>query len=391
MTSPGPSASGALDGLRVLDLSRVLAGPYATMMLADLGAHVTRVEQPVVGDETRAWGPPWIGSAPRPDDTDGGRESSYFLGVNRNKTSVSLDLREASDLQRVRGLAAEVDVVVENFRPGTADRLGVGYADLAAVRPGLVYCSISGFGSGDGAHLPGYDLVVQAAGGLMSITGHPGSGPVKTGVALVDVITGLHAATGILAALRHRDATGEGQHVEVSLLTSLLSALTSQSSAYVHAGVVAGPMGNAHPSIAPYETVPTADRPLAVAAANDGLFARLCRAIGREDLLEDPRFASNPNRVRHRPDLMAELTRTFASRGADDWFAVLVAAGVPAAPVNDIRQAVSLAASLGLAPVTRPEQPRTDIGDGRGVPQVRSPFTMSRTPPRHRTDPPPLA
>ncbi|QWC86248.1 CoA transferase [Nocardioidaceae bacterium] len=390
MTEPGASVTGgggALDGVRVLDLSRVLAGPYAAMMLADLGADVTRVEQPGVGDETRAWGPPWVAAG-----IDGeGKASSYFLGVNRNKTSVSIDLRTPEGLARVRAMAADADVVLENFRPGTADRLGVGYAQLSAANQGLVYCSISGFGSGEGAHLPGYDLVVQAAGGLMSITGHPETGPVKTGVALVDVITGLHASTGILAALRHRDVTGEGQHVEVSLLVSLLSALTSQSSAYVHTGAVAGPMGNAHPSISPYETVPTADRPLAVAAANDGLFTRMARAIGRLDLLEDPRFVSNPSRVEHRPDLMAELSRTFATRGADDWFTVLVEAGVPAAPVNDISQAVALAESLGLSPVTRPEVPRADLGDGHGVAQVRSPFTMSRTPPRHRTDPPPLA
>ena len=390
MMEPGTEGPGALDGVRVLDLSRVLAGPYATMMLADLGAEVTRVEQPGVGDETRSWGPPWVEYA-GPDAAGGERAASYFLGVNRNKTSVSIDLRTPEGLAQVRELAATADVVLENFRPGTAARLGVGYDDLAAANPGLVYCSISGFGGGEGAHLPGYDLVVQAAGGLMSITGHPETGPVKTGVALVDVITGLHAATGILAALRHRDTTGEGQHVEVSLLVSLLSALTSQSSAYVHTGAVAGPMGNAHPSIAPYETVPTADRPLAVAAANDGLFTRLCRAIGREELLEDPRFASNPARVEHRPDLMAELTRTFTTRSADDWFGVLVEAGVPAAPVNDIAQAVALAESLGLMPVTRPEVARPDLGDGQGVPQVRSPFTMSRTPPRHRTDPPPLA
>ncbi len=371
---PDPSTTpGALDGLRVLDLSRVLAGPYATMLLADLGAEVVKVERPGGGDETRSWGPPWY---------DG--EASYFLGVNRNKVSVSLDLATPEGLAEARDRAATSDVVVENFRPGTAERLGLGYAELAAQHPGLVYCSISGFGSGAGAHLPGYDLVVQAAGGLMSITGSEESGPTKAGVALVDVITGLHAGLGILAALRHRDRTGEGQHVEVSLLASLLSALTSQASAYLHTGVTPEPMGNAHPSIAPYELVPTADRPLAVAAANDGLFARLCTALERPDLAADARFATNPERVVHRPDLVAELARSFATRGADDWFATLTAAGVPCAPVNSVGQAFDLADRLGLDPVTRPESPR--LGDG--VPQVRHPVTMSRTPARHRTDPP---
>ncbi len=233
-----------------MDFSRVLAGPYATMMLADLGADVVKVERPGAGDETRAWVPPV--------DADG--TSTYFLGVNRNKRSVTLDLGAEADLSAARALAADCDVVVENFRPGTMDRLGLGYERLREANPGLVYCAISGFGTAGGAAIPGYDLLVQAVGGLMSVTGEPDGQPLKAGVALVDVITGLHAALGILAALRHREATGEGQRVEVNLLSSLLSAMVNQASGYAVAGSVPGRLGNAHPSIAPYETFETADR-----------------------------------------------------------------------------------------------------------------------------------
>ena len=242
---------GALDGLRIADFSRVLAGPYATMLLADLGADVVKVERPGIGDDTRAWRPP----------ADGDGTSTYFLSVNRNKRSVVLDLTTEAGHEQARALVAESDVVVENFRPGTMERLGLGHKELRARRPELIYCSISGFGSGAGAAIPGYDLLVQAVGGLMSVTGIADGEPVKAGVALVDVITGLHASLGILAALRHRDATGEGQLVEVNLLGSLLSAMVNQASAFAVAGVVPGRLGNAHPSIAPYETFPTADRP----------------------------------------------------------------------------------------------------------------------------------
>ena len=280
---------GALEGVRVADFGRVLAAPYATMLMADLGAEVIKVERPDGGDETRAWGPPW---------SDEG-ESTYFLAVNRNKESRVLDLRSETDRAAALDLVAECDVVVENFRTGTMERLGLGYEELSARLPGLVYCSVTGFGSGEGAALPGYDLVAQAVGGLMSVTGSEESGLMKTGVALVDVITGLHATVGVLAALRHRDRTGEGQRVEVNLLSSILSALTNQASTPVVTGAVPQAMGNTHPSIAPYDVLATADRPLAVAAANDKLFGLLAEALGRPELTTDLRFGSNADRVAH--------------------------------------------------------------------------------------------
>ena len=260
----------ALEDIRVLDFSRVLAGPFATMMLGDFGATVTKVERPGGGDETRSWGPPY----------DERGEATYFQSVNRNKQSILLDLRDEGDAQRARELARESDVIVENFRPGVMDRLGLGYEQLRAQHPKLIYCSITGFGRGAGAQLPGYDLLVQALGGLMSITGEPDGPPQKVGVAVVDVLAGLFATVGILAALRHRDAGGEGQLVEVNLLSALLGALVNQGSGYTIAGVVPGRMGNEHPSIAPYAPFPTADGELVVAVGNERQFSALCEVLG---------------------------------------------------------------------------------------------------------------
>jgi crotonobetainyl-CoA:carnitine CoA-transferase CaiB-like acyl-CoA transferase len=367
---------GALEGVRIADFSRVLAGPYATMLLADLGADVVKVERPGAGDETRQWRPP----------ADAHGTSTYFLGVNRNKRSVALDLSDETGRERARALVAASDVLVENFRPGTMERLGLGYDDLKAGHPGLVYCSISGFGTGDGAAIPGYDLLVQAVGGLMSVTGEPGGEPTKAGVALVDVITGLHATLGILAALRHRDATGEGQRVEVNLLSSLLSAMVNQASAYAVAGVVPGRMGNAHPSIAPYETFSTADRPLALAVGNDAQFAALAGVLGRPDLADDPRFRTNPQRVAHRAPLRQVLDELLRTAGADHWSAALSAAGVPAGPVNTLDEAFAFAGRLGLPGIV------TVPGAG-GAPesrQVACPLTLTATPARHRLPPPAL-
>jgi crotonobetainyl-CoA:carnitine CoA-transferase CaiB-like acyl-CoA transferase len=372
----GPQARGALDGVRIADFSRVLAAPYATMLLADLGAEVIKVERPDGGDETRAWGPPW--------SADG--EATYFLSVNRNKESRVIDLRSEAGRQEARDLVASCDVLVENFRSGTMDRLGLGYDDLSAAQPGLVYCSVTGFGSREGAALPGYDLIVQAVGGLMSVTGSPEAGPMKAGVAVVDVITGLHATIGILAALRHRDATGEGQRVEVNLLSSLLSALSNQSSTYVATGQVPRAMGNVHPSITPYELLATADRPLAVAAANDKLFALLAQGIGRPELAEDPRFATNADRVAHRALLVAELEDVLREQSADHWFGVLSELGVPCGPINDLAQAFDLAERLGLPPVQAVDVP----GRPDPVPTVAHPITLSATPASYRTPPPPF-
>ena len=370
---PDPSADGALAGLRILDFSRVLAGPFATMMLADLGATVIKVERPETGDETRSWGPPY----------DERGEATYFQSVNRNKDSVVLDLRDPDDLARARELAAEADVVVENFRPGVLDRLGLGYEALSAADPGLVYCSITGFGSGRGAALPGYDLLVQALGGLMSITGSPDGEPQKVGVALVDVLAGLFSAVGILAALRHRAATGEGQLIEVDLLSALLAALVNQGSAFSLAGVVPGRMGNAHPSIAPYELYRTGEGDLVLAVGNDRQFASLCEVLGEPGLAADPRFVSNADRVAHREQLRLSLERLLVARGAGDWSRALTEARVPAGVVNDIGGAFALAASLGMEPVIE-----IDRGDGSVARLTRNPIRMSRTPPSYRSAPP---
>jgi crotonobetainyl-CoA:carnitine CoA-transferase CaiB-like acyl-CoA transferase len=299
----GPDSPSALRDLRILDFSRVLAGPFATMMLGDLGANVTKVERPGVGDETRSWGPPY--------DEHG--HATYFQSVNRNKQSIVLDLGAEGDRNRALDLARAADVVVENFRPGVMDRLGLGYAQLSADNSRLVYCSITGFGAGEGAELPGYDLLVQALGGLMSVTGSPEGEPQKVGVALVDILAGLFASVGILAALHHRDTAGEGQRVEVNLLSSLLAALVNQGSAYTIAGVVPGRMGNAHPSISPYELYATGDGDLVVAVGNDRQFAGLCEVIGAPELAADERFADNGQRVSHRQALHAELVARLAS------------------------------------------------------------------------------
>ncbi|MEU5884260.1 CoA transferase [Spirillospora sp. NPDC047279] len=365
----------SLDGVVVADFSRVLAGPYATMLLADLGAEVVKIERPGDGDDTRAWGPPYA---------DG--EATYFLAVNRNKRSVTLDLRDEGDRAAARKIVARADVLIENFRPGTMERLGLGHEELLAAHPGLVYCSVTGFGAGEGSHLAGYDLLVQAMGGLMSVTGEPGGDGTKAGVALVDVITGLHAGMGILAALRHRDRTGEGQHVEVSLLTSLLSALTNQASAYVAGGVVPRAMGNGHPSVAPYEVFRAKDRPLVLAVGNDRQFRLLCERIGRPELAGDERFASNSARVAHREVLVAELSAALEARTADEWFGELTGAGVPCGPINDLAAAFDLAGRLGLGAEVGLDDPRRDGPVG----QVANPIRMSATPPVYRTAPPRL-
>src|SRR6201995_134641 len=364
-----------LGPLRILDFSRILAGPFATMVLADLGADVIKVERPGSGDETRSWGP----------RVDARGRATYFLSVNRNKHSVALDLTDADDLARARELAASADVVVENFRPDVMDKLGLGYDTLAAENPGLIFCSITGFGAGAGAELPGYDLLVQALGGLMSVTGSPEGEPQKVGVALVDILAGLFASVGILAALRHRDRTGEGQRVEVNLLSSLLAGLVNQASAYTGAGSVAGRMGNAHPSISPYELYATGDGDLVVAVGNERQFSALCQALGAPELAADPRFGSNADRVANRAALKAELIRRLAGAPAAEWAARLTAVRVPAGVVNDLAGAFALAASLGLAPVVDvPAQ------DGPPVALTRNPIGLSRTPPPSRSAPPAL-
>lgn len=367
------STGGALSGIRVLDLSRVLAGPYLTMVLGDLGADVIKVERPG-GDDTRAWGPPFH---------DG--EATYFLSVNRNKRSVVADLSNTNDREAVLELAATAHVVVENFRPGVADRLGVGYEIVRNLNPAVVYCSISAFGDAAQARaLPGYDLLVQAVGGLMSVTGSPESGPTKTGVAMVDVLAGLHACAGVLAALRDAERTGEGQRVDVSLLGTVLASLVNQSTAFLCTGDVPGLLGNAHPSLAPYETYKAEDGEVVIAVGNDGQFRALSEALGRTDLALDARFISNALRVEHREELREELEALLADMTVEAASSRLLRASVPAGPVNDLAAAFRYADDVGMHAVV-------DIGGPEGsVLSPASPIGLSRTPVSYRQRPPRL-
>ena len=367
--------AGALDNLRVLDFSRILAGPLATMQLADLGATVTKVERPGTGDDTRAWGPPY----------DERGDATYFQAVNRNKDAIVLDLTDPRDRAEARRLAITADVVVENFRPGLMAGFRLDYDQLRADNPGLIYCSITGFGRGPGAELPGYDMLIQAVGGLMSITGEPDAEPQKVGVAMVDVLAGLFATVGILAALHHRVSTGEGQRVDIDLLSCLLAGLVNQASAYTSGGVVPTRMGNRHPSIAPYEALPCADGSLVLAVGNDRQFTALCKVLGAPQLAADERFATNPARVRHREQLRAELTLLLAGRAAAEWAEILTDARVPAGVVNDIAGGFDLATKLGLEPIV--SLPRDD---GSVVSLCRNPINLSATPPSYRSAPPPL-
>jgi crotonobetainyl-CoA:carnitine CoA-transferase CaiB-like acyl-CoA transferase len=364
----------ALGDIRILDFSRVLAGPLTTMLLADFGATVLKIERPGTGDDTRHWGPPF-----GPDGT-----ATYFEAVNRNKHSIAVDLRSAGGLARARALAADADVIVENFRPGLMDELGLGYAELQPENPGLIYCSLTGFGAG-APELPGYDLLVQALGGLMSITGPADGEPQKVGVALVDVLAGLFATVGILAALREREQSGIGQRVEVDLLTSLLAALVNQSSGYTVAGVVPQRMGNRHPSITPYESLRCADSNLVIAVGNDRQFETLLGVLGAPELAEDPRFSANPARVEHREALVSALEERLQTRPAAEWAAALTAARVPAGVVNDIAGAFELAARLGLEPTISLPRP-----DGTTITLPRNPVRLSRTPASYRSAPPGL-
>lgn len=366
--------AGALNGLVVADFTRVLAGPYATMLLGDMGATVLKIERPEVGDDTRHWGPPF----------DPAGRATYFEAVNRNKTSMAIDMRNSEGLAEAYEIIKRADIVVQNFPPETAAKFGLDYESVKALKPDVVYCSITGFGSGLGAQLPGYDLLVQAMGGLMSITG-PGPGePTKVGVALVDVITGLHATVGILAALNHRNETGEGQNVEVNLLSSLLSAMVNQASAFVSGGVVPSILGNAHPSITPYEVYQTGDRPIVLAVGNDGQFAKLCAVLGISEIVADEKFATNTARVANRLEVNELLTTQLVKHGADHWSNVLNAAGVPTGPINSIAEAFDLADSLGLNPIVTIDQ------DGEARKQVAHPITFSATPARYDVAPPSL-
>ena len=365
-------ARGPLSGLLVADFSRILAGPYATMLLADLGADVVKVESPG-GDDTRSWVPPVRGDV-----------STYFLGVNRNKRSVALDLKDDADAALARELARRADILIENFKPGGLARYGLDHAAVSATNPGIVYASISGFGSGRGAALPGYDLIVQAMSGLMSLTGDADGPPYRAGISVFDVMSGLQATIGVLAALHHRDRTGVGQHVEVNLLSTALSGLVNHASAVVAGGVVPFRMGNSHPSLFPYEPLPTADGDLIITAGNDGQFARLCRVLGLPELVDDPRFAHNQDRTANREQLRPLLVERLATRPKVDWFRDLQAAGVACGPINTVDEGIAFATELGLDPVVT-------VGEGEAaVPSVRNPIRLSATPARYVLPPPEL-
>lgn len=376
MSQPTPAQSrpGPLAGLLVADFSRVLAGPYCTMLLGDLGADVIKVESPA-GDDTRAWMPPAT-----PDG-----ESTYFLGVNRNKRSVALDLSKAEDLALARTLAGRADVFVQNFKPGGLARFGLDYASVHKSNPGIIYATITGFGTTErGAELPGYDLMVQAISGLMSLTGSPDGPPYRAGISVFDVIAGLHTTIAILAALHHRTATGEGQHVEASLLASALSGMVNQSSAFVAGNTVPYRMGNSHPSLFPYEPLPTGDGDLIVTSGNNAQFRKLCQALGVPELADDPLFATNPDRTANRDKLRPRLVERLKTKTAAQWFTELIAAGVPCGPINTVDGGVAFAEQIGLQPVIT-----AGAGDTKRQ-AVRHPVTFSATPADYPLPPPSL-
>ncbi len=364
----------ALGGLLVADFSRVLAGPLATMLLGDLGADVVKIERPGTGDDTRAWGPPYAHG-----------ESAYYLAINRNKRSVALDLSTPEGLEAARRLAERADVLVENFKPGTMERLGLSYEQVSVVNPGLVYCTVSGFGTtGEGASRLGYDFIVQAVGGLMHLTGPEGGDPTKVGVAVVDVLTGIFASNAILAALLARSKTGRGQRVEVDLMSCLLAGLVNQASSYVTTGELPRAIGNRHPAISPYEMFGAADRPLVVAVGNDRQFAALAGALEMDWLASDERFADNPSRVVHRNELSALIEGRLREQPASVWIERLETAGVPCGLVNDIGEAFALAARLGLDPIVHVGKESS----GDVVAQVADPMRLYASPVTYRRRPP---
>jgi crotonobetainyl-CoA:carnitine CoA-transferase CaiB-like acyl-CoA transferase len=365
-----------LEGVRVLDLSRVLAGPYATMVLGDLGADVLKIEHPERGDDTRHWGPPFAGG-----------ESAYFLSVNRNKRSIGMDLKDQEGLERVKKLAAEADVLIENWRRGALEKLGLGYKALREENPDLIYCSITGFGPGPDEDRPGYDFLVQARGGVMGITGQPGGEPTKVGVAISDIVCGLFASNAILAALYRRSATGEGTRIEVPLFESTLGWLANRGQEYLVSGEDTGLIGNAHPSIVPYQTFHASDKPLVVAVGNNTQFANLCRAIGRPELAEDERYATNPDRVSNREALISELQQEFGRRKADEWAEEIRAAGVPSGPVNTLADVFADEHVLGSGMLQTLDHPSAGplemvasplIVDGEHLPIRHAPPTLGQ-------------
>ncbi|WP_300496261.1 CaiB/BaiF CoA-transferase family protein [Marinobacter sp.] len=375
--------SGALSHLRVLDLSRVLAGPWAGQILGDLGAEVIKIERPKSGDDTRSWGPPYLQGADGYADL-----SAYFLTANRNKQSLAVDIAHPEGQELIRKLVAESDVILENFKVGGLKRYGLDYESLKRINPKLIYCSITGFGQdGPYANRPGYDFLIQAMGGLMSITGQPdgepGAGPMKVGVALTDIMTGLYATIGVLAALSHRDRTGEGQYVEAALLDVQVACLANQAMNYLTTGQAPGRMGNAHPNIVPYQDFPTADGNMVLTVGNDEQFARLCDVLGHPEWASDERFATNRARVANRKELIPRLRQATVMRSTQEWVQVLERSGVPCGPVNTLDQVFEDPQVLARGMKQSVQHP--SLGD---VPTVGNPIRLKLTPVSYRTAPP---
>ncbi|WP_313951659.1 CaiB/BaiF CoA-transferase family protein [Accumulibacter sp.] len=390
LTKTVPGGSGALSHLRVLDLSRVLAGPWASQLLADLGAEVIKVERPGCGDDTRGWGPPWLADG----DGQATREAAYFLCTNRNKRSLTVDITRPEGQAIVRQLARDADVVIENFKVGGLAAYGLDPHSLRALNPKLVYCSITGFGQqGPYAGRAGYDFLIQGMGGLMSVTGtadgEPGAGPQKVGVALTDILTGLYAGNAVLAALAHRDREGfrcgDGQHIDLALLDVQIACLANQAMNYLVSGTAPKRMGNAHPNIVPYQDFPTADGNMILAIGNDGQFARFCAVAGRPEWAGDERFASNAARVRNRQELIPLLRQTTVQRSTAEWIAALEQAAVPCGPINDL-------AGVFADPQVQARGMRLDMphANGGSAPQVANPIHLSATPVEYRKAPPAL-
>lgn len=377
---------GALSHIRVLDLSRVLAGPWAGQILGDLGAEVIKIERPRTGDDTRHWGPPYL----KDQQGDNTSEAAYYLSANRNKQSLTLDFTQLEGQRIIRDLVAECDVLLENFKVGGLAAYGLDYESLKAINPKLIYCSITGFGSdGPYANRAGYDFMIQGLGGLMSLTGRAedeeGAGPVKVGVALTDILTGLYATVGVLAALNHREQSGQGQHVELALLDVQVACLANQAMNYLTTGVAPKRMGNAHPNIVPYQDFPTADGDIILTIGNDGQFRKFAEAAGHPEWASDDRFASNKARVAHRKELIPLIRQVTVFRTTAEWVALLEQAGVPCGPINDLAQVFAdpQVQARGL----RLDLPHPLAGS---VPQVASPIRLSETPVEYRKAPPVL-
>lgn len=381
-----PAAAGALSHIRVLDLSRILAGPWAAQMLGDFGAEVIKVERPDVGDDTRGWGPPYVKDANGNDTTD----STYCLSANRNKESVTIDFTKPEGQKLVRDLAAKSDVVIENFKVGGLKKYGLDYASLKPINPGLIYCSITGFGqTGPYAPRAGYDFLIQGLGGLMSFTGHadgePGGGPMKVGVALADIMTGMYASTAILAALTHRAETGVGQHIDLGLLDVQVGVLSNQAMNYLHTGKLPKRMGNAHPNVVPYQDFPTDDGYMILALGNDSQFARLAQAIDKPEWADDPRFSTNAQRVNNRDILISALSDITRSRTTKEWISLFETLGVPCGPINNLEQVFDDPQVVARNMQISMQHPR--YGD---MPLVANPIRLSETPVQYRNAPPAL-